>query len=120
MVALTTDSLAVSLKLAPSLEGMAAELTVGGREGMRRLEARVMHLGRRSMEIRVEPSQVAGERMMWVDLELPDGSHIRPLVEVVTANREGVTVRIRHVFPDHRELLARFHHRYQTGGSYYR
>lgn len=91
--------------------GLAAEIIVGG--GSRAewtVDATVIRLGERTMDMRLDgPKSVLStldhEDFVWADVELPGGEKLHPLCEILTVSNDGLTVRYKHLFPDQRERL---------------
>ena len=91
---------------------LAAEIIVGGgRRAQWAVDATVTRLGERTMDLRLaRPTGAVAalddEDFVWADVELPGGEKIRPLCEILTVSNEGLTVRYKHLFPDHRARLV--------------
>ena len=82
------------------------------------VDATVTHLGLRSMRLSTESPFELGGRFLWVDVELPGGRTIRPLVEVVGQDGNSVSARYRHIFPNHQPLLAAHYGTGRTAAGY--
>lgn len=90
-------------------DSLGAELIWGGMGRLRSsVPVQVSSLGRRGMVLEA-PAVVGGQGFAWVEMALPGGRTIRPLVEVGQANGGSLPVRFRHVFPDDRRALDSYH-----------
>ncbi len=104
--------MAIALEPIPFSLGNA-EISLGG-WGIQKptLTSEVLHLGARSIELKLEQSdateKVESGAKLWVSLTLPAGQTIRPLFEVTTCDGDRIRGRIKHGFPDQREYLIAY------------
>ncbi len=88
---------------------MTARLTVGvSNEALELVEADVRAVGRRGAVLRAH-ADLGGARHAWLELTLPGGPTIRPLVQLGRPNDGQTPVRFRHLFPRDRAALESFH-----------
>ena len=103
--------------MASAIEGvgagavLAAEVFAGGgRRPSWSAEAVVTRLGERTMDVAFTGPAPSVDELddvdfVWVEVQLPGGAKIRPLGELVTVSNGAMTVRFKHLFPDHRASL---------------
>jgi hypothetical protein len=108
----------VPLPLAHEGPSWMARLTVGrSRETCRQLSAEVRGLGRRGAVLSAA-SDVGAATHAWLELALPGGGTIRPLVELGDASDGQLPVRFRHVSPRDRGTLEAYHAARATPAGY--
>ncbi len=94
--------------LEPALGGAAplsARVVVGDLRGASAIDVDQVRLGRRGLVFRF-PWYLPEGRHAWVELNLPTGKRIRPLVAVLGRSEDGLTsARFVHLFPEHRRAL---------------
>ena len=100
---------------------LGAVLEFGG-EGRRgpAMEAAVDTIGRRGVVLET-PSGLAvahSRRFAWLNLTLPGGERIRPLVEIGEVNGGRTPVRFKHLMPNHQHALDAFHQGRATPAGY--
>ena len=99
----------VALPFDPQLASTSTlEATLTVNQSVEGLPTRVTALGWRGLvcdaSFRVEPGAHA-----WVDLALPTGKNIRPLVQLEPRREGGATGRFVHLFPKDRQALEAYH-----------
>jgi hypothetical protein len=70
--------------------------------------ATVTAVGWRGIVFDVDTGVDAGAHA-WLDLALPSGKHIRPLVQLQPRVEGGTTARFVHLFPGDRQALEAYH-----------
>ena len=94
---------------ATSTSALQATLTLGeGRRAKQGLDATVTALGWRGLVLRSEALATPGAHA-WIDLPLPTGKRIRPLVQLNPRVEGGTTARFVHLFPRDRQALEAYH-----------
>ncbi|HRE92191.1 MAG TPA: hypothetical protein PK095_23955 [Myxococcota bacterium] len=97
-------------RLGARARGAEAEKVISGRvvlgdqRGSTAVEVERIRLGRRGLVFQFPWALEAG-RHAWVELTLPTGKRIRPLVCVLQTSEGGVSARFVHLFPEHRRAL---------------
>ena len=72
------------------------------------VEATVTAVGWRGLVCDADMGVDAGAHA-WLDLALPSGKHIRPLVQLQPRVEGGTTARFVHLFPKDRQALEAYH-----------
>lgn len=107
-----TLSLATALRSQPvDVDGhnasdsrIRAQVVLGDQRGSTAIDVDGVKLGRRGLVFRF-PWAIPEGRHAWVELLLPNGKKIRPLVAVL-GHQQGLTsARFVHLFPEHRRAL---------------
>jgi hypothetical protein len=89
----------------PTTSPLSARVVVGDLRGSAALEVDQVKLGRRGLVFSF-PWVLHAGRHAWVEVTLPSGKRVRPLVAVLGRTDEGLTsARYVHVFPEHRRAL---------------
>ena len=102
----------------PSPQHMSARLTLGRQPSEQVVvDAEVRAVGRRGAVLRTA-DPLAGASHAWLELTLPGGEIIRPLVRVGRENDGHTPVRFRHVWPRDRAALEAFHAARATRAGY--
>ncbi|MGM0577333.1 MAG: hypothetical protein ACQEXJ_16530 [Myxococcota bacterium] len=97
---------------------LTASVTVGSAaETTRTLDVGVRSIGRRGVVLKTA-GDLGGARHAWMDLALPGGRSIRPLVEIGRSDQGHTPVRFKHLFPRDREALEAFHLSRATTSGY--
>lgn len=92
------------LESQPSRTRLSARVVVGDANGSTSVEVDEVRLARRSLLFSF-PWAIPVGRHAWVEVKLPGGKRVRPLV-VVLGHRDGlVSGRYVHLFPEHRRAL---------------
>lgn len=81
-----------------------ARVVLGDARGSTALDVDGVKLGRRGLVFRFPWALEAG-RHAWVEVLLPSGKKIRPLVAVIGQVEGGLSARFVHLFPEHRRAL---------------
>jgi hypothetical protein len=97
----TTDTLPDS---GPSL---AARVVLGDARGSTSVDVTGVKVGRRGLVFRFPWALTPGSHA-WIELLLPSGKKIRPLVAVLGQAEGGTSARYVHLFPEHRRALDAF------------
>jgi len=97
---------------------LKAELILGGKGQPGPSEpVDVIGLGWRSMVIKADAA--LGEcRHAWIEIGLPGGDVIRPLVEVIDGKDGVFTAGVKHIFPNDRKTLETYHQMRSSAGRY--
>ena len=92
-----------------STSALEATLTLSHAHGQTRgLDATVTAVGWRGLLLNSEGVVDAGAHA-WVELPLPTGNRIRPLVQLNPRADGGATARFVHLFPEDRQALEAYH-----------
>lgn len=83
---------------------ISGRVILGDQRGSTAVEVERIRLGRRGLVFQFPWALEAG-RHAWVELTLPTGKRIRPLVCVLQTTEGGVSARFVHLFPEHRRAL---------------
>jgi len=91
---------------APSEQGktLTARVVLGDVRGSTAVDVDGVRLGRRGIVFRFPWALEAG-RHAWLEIMLPSGKKIRPLVSVLGTTEGGTSARIVHLFPEHQRAL---------------
>ena len=92
----------------PRETAFEAEIVRGDRTNHAPEEARALRVGRRAVVLEAVAGLAPGQHA-WVRLTLPDGTKIRPLVQITTSNEREVAGRIVHLFPNEQRLFDAYH-----------
>ena len=87
---------------------LEAEIVRGARTNHPVQDARALRVGRRGLILEVAGELALGSHV-WVRVTLPDGTPIRPLVQVTGHSDLGVACRMVHLFPNEQRLLDAYH-----------
>ena len=103
----------------PDALGLSAEVALGGFGRERAtVDTRVTGLGLRGLVLADGLDAVAEGTMAWVDVTLPTGAHIRPLVQLGAGRAGRRPARFRHLLPAHRVALEAFQASQATASGY--
>ena len=91
---------------ASSTSALDATLTLN--HSQEALEARVTALGWRGLILDADGGVPSGAHA-WLDVPLPTGRRIRPLVQLEARGQGGATARFVHLFPRDRQALEAYH-----------
>lgn len=83
---------------------LPGRIILGDNRGPTAIDVERIRLGRRGLVFDFPWALEAG-RHAWVEVNLPSGKRIRPLVCVLQTTEAGVSARIVHLFPEHRRAL---------------
>jgi hypothetical protein len=101
-------SLAQLSNPAPAQSGtLSARVILGDARGSTAVDVDGVKLGRRGIVFRFPWALEAG-RHAWLEVLLPSGKKIRPLVSVLGHTEGGVSTRIVHMFPEHQRALESY------------
>jgi hypothetical protein len=94
---------------APSEQGktLTARVVLGDVRGSTAVDVDGVRLGRRGIVFRFPWALEAG-RHAWLEILLPSGKKIRPLVSVLGTADGGTSARIVHLFPEHQRALESY------------
>ncbi len=88
----------------PSLTG---RVVLGDQRGSTLVDVDQVRLGRRGLTFRFPWSLETGKHA-WVEVVLPTGKRIRPLVAVLSATEGTTAARFVHLFPEHQRALETY------------
>ena len=83
---------------------LSGRVIVGDQRGSTAVDVDRIRLGRRGLVFSFPWALEAGSHA-WVEVTLPTGKRIRPLVSVLQTTEAGVSARFVHLFPEHRRAL---------------
>lgn len=83
---------------------LSGRVVLGDIRGSTSIDVDSIRLGRRGLVFSFPWALEAG-RHAWVEVTLPTGKKIRPLVSVIQMTEQGVAARFVHLFPEHRRAL---------------
>lgn len=86
---------------------LSARVVLGDARGSTAIDVDGVKLGRRGLVFHFPWALDAG-RHAWVEINLPSGKKIRPLVAVIGQIDGGLSARFVHLFPEHRRALDAF------------
>ena len=92
-----------SHKQAPN-QGLTGKVVIGDQRGATMVEVDQIRLGRRGLTFRF-PWSIETGKHAWVEVVLPTGKRIRPLVAVLSACEGSISARFVHIFPEHQRAL---------------
>lgn len=84
-----------------------ARVVLGDARGSTAIDVDGVKLGRRGLVFRFPWALEAG-RHAWVEINLPSGKRVRPLVAVIGEADGAISARFVHLFPEHRRALDAF------------
>ena len=82
----------------------SGRVILGDARGSTSVDVGGVRVGRRGLVFRFPWALEAG-RHAWIELLLPTGKKIRPLVTVIGPSEGGLSARFVHLFPEHRRAL---------------
>jgi len=83
---------------------LGARVILGDARGSTSVDVDGVKLGRRGLVFRF-PWAIEAGRHAWIELLLPTGKKVRPLVTVIGPTEGGISARFVHLFPEHRRAL---------------
>lgn len=83
---------------------LTGRVVLGDSRGSTAIDVERIRVGRRGLVFPFPWALEAG-RHAWVEIVLPSGKRIRPLVTVLQTTEAGISARFVHLFPEHRRAL---------------
>lgn len=88
----------------PSNTGLTGRVIIGGARGTTAIDVRDVRLGRRGVTC-VFPWALPEGSHAWIEVELPNGIKLRPLLSVLKSSAGALSARIVHLFPVQQQAL---------------
>jgi len=83
---------------------LSGRVVLGDSRGSTAIDVDSIRLGRRGLVFSFPWALQPGSHA-WIEVTLPTGKKIRPLVSVIQTTEQGVSARFVHLFPEHRRAL---------------
>ena len=91
-------------RVPPQEVPLTARVIVGDSRGSTAVDVGGVKVGRRGLVFRF-PWAIDAGRHAWIEILLPNGRKIRPLVAILGQTDDGTSARYVHLFPEHRRAL---------------